>query len=70
MDYIISVYPKTYLRYLIHNVNNEVEAWDDFFNNRDLALVDEGYVDDDEEADIEEATPELRKLYGLEENME
>ena len=70
MDYLITVYPTMYRKYLVQDVKTKEEAWDVYFSNDydyDAMLVDEEFIGDDGEVDIELLTPELRRVYGLEE---
>jgi hypothetical protein len=67
MDYLITVYPTMYRRYLVKDVKGVDEAWDkyygvDFFEEP----IDEEYIGDDGDVEIELLTPELRIQYGLE----
>ena len=69
MDYLITVYPTMYRKYLVQDVKTKEEAWDVYFSNDydyDAMLVDEEFIGDDGEVDIELLTPELRRVYGLE----
>ena len=68
MDYLITVYPTMYRKYLVQDVKTKEEAWDVYFSNDydyDAMLVDEEFIGDDGEVDIELLTPELRRVYGL-----
>jgi len=67
MDYIITTYPISYCRYLIEGVEDEGEAWEKFFDWCPDPF-DEDYVgDNDGNGEIEIVTPELKRIYGLEE---
>ena len=67
MDYLITVYPTMYRKYLVKNVKTIEEAWDTYFSSDydyDAMLVDEEFIGDDGEVDIELVTPELRRVYN------
>ena len=68
MDYIITTYPTLYRRYLVKDVNTIDEAWEKYYNAWDSPLVDEDYVGDDGDIEIELLTPELIIQYGLDIN--
>ena len=55
-----------YRRYLVKDVDTIDEAWEKYYNTWDSPLVDEDYVGDDGDIEIELLTPELRIQYGLE----
>ena len=68
MDYIITIYPTMYRRYLIEDVDSEPDALDKYYsNNYDYTsmLIDEEETGDDGEVEVELLTPELRRVYGL-----
>ena len=68
MDYIITAYPTMYRRYLVQDVKTIEEAWDKYYSDDydyNAMLVDEEYINDDGEVEIELVTPELRRTYGL-----
>ena len=68
MDYIITTYPTVYRRYLVQDVKTIEEAWDKYYSDDydyNAMLVDEEYINDDGEVEIELVTPELRRTYGL-----
>ena len=65
-DYIITTYPTMYRRYLVKDVTSEEEAWDKYYEFGDICpLIDEDYVGDDGDIELELLTPELRIRYGL-----
>lgn len=64
MDYVITTYPMIYRRYLIHNVKNEDEAWDKYFEVLPLPFAEDD-LSDEWDSEIELATPELKIQYGL-----
>ena len=69
MDYIITAYPTMYRRYLVKDVDSIVAAWDKYYSDDydyNAMLVDEEFIGDDGDVDIELLTPELRIQYGLE----
>ena len=64
MDYIITAYPTMYRRYLVKDVKDIEEAWDKYY--RELPdPIDEEFMGDDGDVEIELLTPELRSVYGL-----
>ena len=68
MDYIITTYPMMYKRYLVQGVNSFDEAWDMYYSNDydyDAMLVDEEFMGDDGDIEIELVTPKLKIQYGL-----
>jgi len=68
MDYVITTYPTMYRRYLVQDVKGVEEAWDKYYSDDydyNAMLVDEEYINDDGEVEIELVTPELRRTYGL-----
>ena len=68
MDYVITTYPTMYRRYLVQDVKTIEEAWDKYYSDDydyNTMLVDEEYINDDGEVEIELVTPELRRTYGL-----
>ena len=68
MDYVITTYPTMYRRYLVQDVKTIEEAWDKYYSedyDYNAMLVDEEYINDDGEVEIELVTPELRRTYGL-----
>jgi len=66
MNYIITIYPTLYRRYLIKDVNTIDEAWIKYCDELPEP-IDEDYIDYvDNEAEIELLTPELQIQYGLE----
>ena len=65
MDYIITAYPTMYRRYLVKDVKSINEAWDKYFEELPDP-IDEEFIGDDGDVDIELLTPELRIQYGLE----
>ena len=65
MDYIITAYPTMYRRYLVKDVKSIDEAWDKYFEELPDP-IDEEFIGDDGDVDIELLTPELRIQYGLE----
>ena len=68
MDYVITTYPTMYRRYLVQDVKTIEEAWDKYYSDDydyNAMLVDEEYINDDGEVEIELVTPELRRTYGL-----
>jgi len=68
MDYIITTYPMMYKRYLVQDVNSFDEAWDMYYSNDydyDAMLVDEEFMGDDGDIEIELVTPKLKIQYGL-----
>ena len=70
MDYVITTYPTMYRRYLVQDVKTIEEAWDKYYSDDydyNAMLVDEEYINDDGEVEIELVTPELRRTYRLEE---
>ena len=64
MDYLITAYPTMYRRYLIKDVKTKEEAWDKYFEELPDP-IDEEFLGDDGDVDIELLTPELRRQYGL-----
>jgi hypothetical protein len=64
MDYIITAYPTMYIRYLVKDVTSEEEAWDKYYNEQPNS-IDEDYFGDDGDIEIELVTPELQRMYGL-----
>ena len=57
-----------YRRYLVKDVKSIDEAWDKYYAVGFFKEpIDEDYVGDDGDIDIELLTPELRIEYGLEE---
>jgi len=64
MDYIITAYPTMYRRYLVKDVKSIDEAWDKYFEELPDP-IDEEFIGDDGDVDIELLTPELRRQYGL-----
>jgi len=64
MDYLITTYPTMYKRYLVKDVNTVEEAWDKYYESYEEP-IDEEYIGDDGEIEIELLTPELRTQYGL-----
>ena len=65
-DYIITVYPTLYRRFLIKDVTSEDEAWDKYNAHLEEILIDEDYVGADlGEIEIDLVTPEIIQLYGL-----
>ena len=68
MNYLITTYPTMYRRYLVKDVKSIDEAWDMYYSNDydyNAMLVDEEFIGDDGEVEIELITPELRRQYGL-----
>ena len=68
MDYVITTYPTMYRRYLVQDVKTIEEAWDKYYSDDydyNAMLVDEEYINDDGEVEIELVTPEIRRTYGL-----
>ena len=65
MDYIIITYPTMCKRYLVKDVTSEEEAWDKYYETYEEPIEEE-YIGDDGEIEIELLTPELRIHYGLE----
>ena len=68
MDDVITTYPTMYRRYLVQDVKTIEEAWDKYYSDDydyNAMLVDEEYINDDGEVEIELVTPELRRTYGL-----
>ena len=65
MDYIITAYPTMYRRYLVKDVKSIDEAWNKYFEELPDP-IDEEFIGDDGDVDIELLTPELRIQYGLE----
>ena len=68
MDYLITVYPTMYRKYLVQDVKTKEEAWDVYFSNDydyDAMLIKEEFIGEDRKVDIELLTPELRRVYGL-----
>ena len=64
MDYLITAYPTMYRRYLVKDVQDIEEAWDKYY--RELPdPIDEEFMGDDGDVEIELLTPELRSVYGL-----
>jgi len=67
MDYVITTYPTMYRRYLVQDVKTIEEAWDKYYGVGFFdEPIDEEYIGDDGEVEIELLTPELRIQYGLE----
>ena len=64
MDYIITAYPTMYRRYLVKDVKSIDEAWNKYFEELPEP-IDEEFIGDDGDVDIELLTPELRRQYGL-----
>ena len=64
MDYIITTYPMMYRRYLVQDVNSFDEAWDKYYEET-LNLIDEEFMGDDGDIEIELVTPKLKIQYGL-----
>ena len=64
MDYIITAYPTMYRRYLVKDVKSIDEAWNKYFEELPDP-IDEEFIGDDGDVDIELLTPELRRQYGL-----
>ena len=64
MDYIITAFPTMYRRYLVKDVKSIDEAWDKYFEELPDP-IDEEFIGDDGDVDIELLTPELRRQYGL-----
>ena len=66
MDYLITTYPTMYSRYLIKDVDTIDEAWDKYYSvDFSEEPIEEEYIGDDGEVEIELLTPELRRTYGL-----
>jgi len=65
MEYIITAYPTMYRRYLIQEVDTIDEAWDKYYTELPDP-IDEEFMGDDGDVEIELLTPELRIQYGLE----
>ena len=64
MDYIITAYPTMYRRYLVKDVKDIEEAWDKYYAELPDP-IDEEFIGDDGDVEIELLTPELRIQYGL-----
>ena len=65
MDYIITAYPTMYRRYLVKDVQDIDEAWDKYY--RELPdPIDEEFIGDDGDVEIELLTPELRIQFHIE----
>ena len=64
MDYIITTYPTLYRRYLVKDVTSEDEAWEKYYKEQPNS-IDEDYFGDDGEIEIELVTPNLIRMYGL-----
>ena len=65
MDYIITAYPTMYRRYLVKDVDSIVATWDKYYTELPDP-IDEEFIGDDGDVEIELLTPELRIQYGLE----
>jgi hypothetical protein len=64
MDYLITAYPTMYRRYLVEDVNTIEEAWDKYYAELPDPIEEE-FMGDDGDVEIELLTPELRSVYGL-----
>lgn len=64
MDYVITTYPTLYRRYLVKDVSSEEEAWEKYYKELPNS-IDEDYYGDDGDIEIELVTPNLLRMYGL-----